>query len=104
MIHLIDKFYNDIQGKFFGLVDEFVSSIVISNSGKKLVNNWDEIIDHLDNINLELIKIFNSEDEDIEPEAEDYIKLAALNIVFAIMYKLDEKYDINEVIRESDEG
>ena len=96
MIRIIDKFYDDLQAKFKTTINGMIASLVMAGDAKKLVDDWDNIMNKLSNYHEDLTKILSSPDE--EAETSDYIQMAALYIIYAIMSELDERFEVQEEI------
>jgi len=85
MTKTIERFYSELQVKFNQTLDEMIASFVITNLSSKLLKDWDDIITWLD----KTLEDIESREED-ERTYDDCLKIAAVYVIFAIMYKLDE--------------
>jgi hypothetical protein len=89
MKQIIEKFYADLLISIGGKIDEMIGSLIISNKSIAVLESWDEILDYLDSNIDEILNAL--EKENAEGEASDYIKLSALYLIYAFMYRLDER-------------
>lgn len=85
MTATIERFYKELQDKFNKTIEEMIASFVLSNLSARLLNDWDNIIEWCDTALME-IDVKDEEDK----TCEDCVKTAAINIILAIMYRLDE--------------